>query len=257
MLYDTHCHPNLAKNKSSEKIINNFLEENPEGFLNVIWTDLEKSKQVIELTNKFDKVYCSVWIHPDVYELDLGKTINSLEKLYLENKNKIVAIWECWLDYYWEKEKIEEQKLFFKAQIELAKKYNLPVIIHNRESKDDVLEILKETNFKNFIFHCYSENLEYAQKLLDFSPDCKISFSGIVTFKNAKEIQETAKNIPLKNILVETDSPYLTPTPFRWKEENEPIFTKYVLDKIIELREESSEKIKKTIFENSLKIFNI
>ena len=258
MLYDTHCHPNLAKNKSSEKIINNFLEENPEGFLNVIWTDLEKSKQVIELTNKFDKVYCSVWIHPcDVYELYLGKTINSLEKLYLENKNKIVAIWECWLDYYWEKEKIKEQKLFFKAQIELAKKYNLPVIIHNREAKNDVLEILKETNFKNFIFHCYSENLEYAQKLLDFAPDCKISFSGIVTFKNAKEIQETAKNIPLKNILVETDSPYLTPTPFRWKEENEPIFTKYVLDKIIELREESSEKIKKTIFENSLKIFNI
>jgi len=147
------------------------------------------------------------------------------------------------------------QKLFFKAQIELAKKYNLPVIIHNRESKDDVLEILQETNFKNFIFHCYSENLEYAQKLLEFSPNCKISFSGIVTFKNALDIQKTAKNIPLKNILVETDSPYLTPTPLRWKEENEPSYTKYVLEKIIELREESPEEIKKTIFENSLEMF--
>jgi len=91
-------------------------------------------------------------------------------------------------------------------------------------------------DFKNFIFHCYSENLEYANKLINFAPDCKISFSGIVTFKSAKDIQETAKNIDLKYILAETDSPYLTPTPFRGKEENEPVFTKYVIEKINELR---------------------
>jgi len=258
MLYDTHCHPNLAKNKNKIQIINNFLEENPEGFLNIIWTDLEKSKDVIELSKNSSRTFCSIWIHPcDVYELDLKENIINLEKLYLKNKEKIIAIWECGLDYYWKKDKKEEQKSFFKAQIELAKKYNLPLIIHNRESKEDILEILEETNFKNFIFHCYSENLEYAQKLIKFSPNCKISFSGIVTFKNALEIQETAKNIPLKNILVETDSPYLTPTPFRWKEENEPSFSKYVLEKIIELREEKPETIKKQIFENSLEIFKI
>jgi len=91
-------------------------------------------------------------------------------------------------------------------------------------------------DFKNFIFHCYSENLEYANKLIKFAPDCKISFSGIVTFKSAKDIQETAKNIDLKYILAETDSPYLTPTPLRGKEENEPVFTKYVIEKINELR---------------------
>ena len=256
MLYDTHCHPNLAKNKNKIEIINNFLEENPEGFLNIIWTDLEKSKNVIELSKKFDRAFCSIWIHPcDISNLDIKNTIKNLEKLYLENKEKIVAIWECWLDYYWEKDKKEEQKKFFKAQIKLAEKYNLPIIIHNRESRDDIYKILEETNFKNFIFHCYSENLEYAQKLLKLSPNCKISFSGIVTFKNAKEIQETAKNIPLKNILVETDSPYLTPTPHRWKQENEPAFTKYVLEKIIELRDEEPKKIKKTIFENSLEMF--
>ena len=258
MLYDTHCHPNLAKNKNKTKIINNFLEQNPEGFLNIIGTDLEKSKNVIELSKNSNRTFCSIWIHPcDVYWLDLEKTINSLEKLYIENKEKIVAIWECGLDYYWEKDKKEEQKMFFKAQIELAKKYELPIIIHNRDSKDDVLDILKETNFKNFIFHCYSENFEYAKKLLELSPNWKISFSGIVTFKNAKEIQETAQNIPLQNILVETDSPYLTPTPYRGKEENEPAFTKHVLEKIIELREEGSEIIEKQIFENSLEIFNI
>jgi TatD DNase family protein len=97
----------------------------------------------------------------------------------------------------------------------LAKKFNLPIVIHNREAKDDILEILKQEDFKDFIFHCYSEDLDFALKLLEFSPNCKIGFSGVVTFKNAKEIQETAKNIPLKNILAETDSPFLTPVPYR------------------------------------------
>ncbi len=256
MLYDTHCHPNLAIIKDTYKIINNFLEENPEGFLNVIGTDLKKSKEVVKLSNNFERVFCSIWIHPcDIYWLDLEDSIQKLEKLYLQNREKIVAFWECGLDYYWEKNKKEEQKLFFRSQIELAKKYNMPVIIHNRGSKNDIFDILVDTNFQNFIFHCYSENLEYAKKLLKLSPDCKISFSWIITFKNAKDIQETAQNIPLKNILIETDSPYLTPTPFRWKQENEPAFTKYILEKIIELREENPEIIKKQIFENSLKTF--
>ena len=276
MLYDTHCHPNLAKNKNKIEIIDSFLEENPEGFLNIIWTNPETNLDVLELAKKNEKVFCSVWIHPcDIYDLDLEKVILSLENNILKNKEKILAIWECRLDYYWLKpendkniakydikyqekiikERKELQKLFFKAQILLAKEYNLPIIIHNRESKEDIYDILFETNFKNFIFHCYSENLEYAEKLLELSPNCKISFSGIVTFKNAQDIQETAKNIPLKNILIETDSPYLTPTPYRGKEENEPAFTKYVLEKIIELREENPEIIEKQIFENSLEMF--
>jgi TatD DNase family protein len=271
MLYDTHCHPYLAEKKSQEKILNNFLET--WDFLNCVWIDIESSKKSILLAKKKEFIFATIWIHPshskdyiDQYE----KTIIELEQLYLEDKNNIVAIWECWLDYHylWEKSWNESiilnseddkknQKIFFKAQIELAKKYNLPIIIHNRDSKDDIFEILLETNFKNFVFHCYSENLEYAYKLINFSPECKISFSWILTFKNAKDIQETAKNIPLKNIIIETDSPYLTPTPLRWKEENEPSFTKYILDKIIELRNEDSDTIKKTIFTNSLKIFKI
>lgn len=280
MLYDTHCHPNLAKNKDKDKIIKDFLEENPEGFLNIIWTNPETNSNVLNLAEKYERVYCSVWIHPcDIYDLDLEEAISSIEDIILKDKkykdNKIVAIWECGLDYYWlkpendksiskyKKEDIEKiindkkklQKLFFKAQILLAKKYNLPVIIHNRESKDDILNILIEMDFKNFIFHCYSENLEYAKKLIEFSANCKISFSGIVTFKNALEIQETAKSIPLENILVETDSPYLTPDPFRWKQENEPSFTKYVLKKIIELRNEDPKKIEKKVFMNSKNIF--
>ena len=271
-IYDTHCHPYLNKIKDQDETIDNFFE-NWWKYMNVIWTNIETSLKAVELTNRNNWIFATIWIHPcDIIDLDLEKTILSLENILLKNREKIVAIWECWLDYYWiEKDektnKLEEpyrqkvinwkkklQELFFKAQISIAKEYKLPIIIHNRESKDDIFNILKKTEFKNFIFHCYSEDLEYAKKLIKYAPDCKISFSGIVTFKNAKEIQETAKNIPLENILAETDSPYLTPTPLRWKEENEPIYTKYVIDKICKLRwSECSNEI----LNNSIKIFSI
>ena len=278
MLFDTHCHPNLAKQKNKDQVIKNFFEQNKEAFLNIIWTNPKTNLEVINLAQKYDNVFCSIWIHPcDIYDLNLEEEIKKMQELINNNKEKIIAIWEIWLDYYWLKPENDKQiakylpeiqekiinlkknlqKIFFKAQINLAKSNNLPIIIHNREAKDDVFEILKETNYKNFVFHCYSEDLNYAKKLLDFSPNCKISFSWIVTFKNALEVQDTAKNIPLKNILVETDSPYLTPTPFRGKQENEPAFSKYVLEKIIELRDEPKEEIEKQIFKNSKEIFNI
>ena len=272
MIFDTHCHPHLNKEKDCEKTISDFFIKWWK-YLNIIWTSPETNSKVIELANKYDWVFCSIWIHPcDVYDLDLEKAILWMENQILKNRNKIIAIWECWLDYYWfsKDEKInnldedlkikainskkELQKIFFKAQILLAKEYNLPIIIHNRDSREDVLEIIKEMDFKNFIFHCYSEDLEYAKKLIDFAPDCKISFSWIVTFKSAKDIQDTAKNIDIKNIIAETDSPYLTPTPFRWKEENEPYYTKYVVDFISELRWENCEE---KIFNNSIDFFKI
>ncbi|MFK7780513.1 MAG: TatD family hydrolase [Candidatus Gracilibacteria bacterium] len=263
-IFDTHCHPYLNKKKDQYEVIDNFFK-NGGKYINIIGTNIETSNKAIEIADKYEGVFVSVGIHPcDTYDLDLNDAIVILENLIKNNKNKIVGIGECGLDYYWldkdemaveiKKLKIKTQKKFFKAQIELAKKYNLPLIIHNRDSKDDVFSILKKVGYKNFIFHCYSENLEYAEKLLKFSPNCKISFSGIVTFKNAKEIQETAKNIPIKNILAETDSPYLTPTPFRGKEENEPLFTKYIVKKISELRGEQCDNI---ILKNSLEIFGI
>ena len=266
-MYDTHCHPYLQKNKKVREVFKNFKESG--SFLNSIWVDIETSVKSIELSEQNAFVYASIWIHPCYvlkYKDSLDESIEKLESLYLKNKKNIIAVWECWLDYHWLENISDEssigieeiralQKEFFKAQINLAKKLWLPLIIHNRNSKDDVFEILKENQFKNFIFHCYSEDLDYAIKLIDFAPSCKISFSWIITFKNAFHIQETSKSIPLENIIAETDSPYLTPVPFRWKQENEPEFTKYVIEKIVELRSEGCEQIKKQIFENSLSIF--
>ncbi len=297
MLYDTHCHPYLSKTKSQDEILKNFKQS--WDFLNCIWIDITTSQQSIELAKKYDFVYATIWIHPcDIIEtvdwkkefLDIATTLDIFERLYWENSDVIIGIWETGFDFHWleslaydmlktnmseswysnlsdqDKDKhllsIKDQiksyqEIFFRAHIMFADSKSLPLIIHNRKSKTDILRVLKEQDFKNFIFHCYSEDYTYAQQLIEFAPECKISFSWIVTFNSAKEIQETAKKIPLENILVETDAPYLTPAPHRWKQENEPAFTQYVLDKIIELRDETPEIITKQIFENSISTFNI
>ncbi len=265
-MFDTHCHPYIS-NFSEKEIFSSFKNKWWE-YLISVWIDIRTSAKSIDLAKKYNFVYASIWIQPiDTikYEWKKNETIRKLETLYLKNKNLIVWIWECWLDYHWipslitndlkEFNIINLQKDFFIAQINLAKKYKLPVIIHNRNAKEDILNILKYTNFKNFILHCYSEDLGFAKKCLDFAPNAMISFSWIITFKNTKRIQETARNIPLNNILIETDSPFLTPVPYRWKQENKPAMIKYILDKIIELRIEKPVIIKKQILENSLNIF--
>ncbi|MBB1565208.1 TatD family hydrolase [Candidatus Gracilibacteria bacterium] len=276
-IIDTHCHPYLNRKKSLNDILENFFKNSGEAMI-IIGTDLENSLESVKIAKQNKNIFVTIGIHPcDIGKLDLEETIEKLENIYKENKEKIVAIGEIGLDYYriekdsekfFESGKIKDkqkyisetkikQKYFFEAQINLAKKLNLPIVIHNRESKDDIFEILKKLDFKNFVFHCFSENLNFAEKLLDFAPNAMISFSGIVTFKSAENVREAAKNLPLKNILAETDSPYLTPVPFRGKQENEPIFTRYVIEEIANLRNENVEKIAESIFQNSKNFFNI
>jgi len=268
MLYDTHCHPYLSQLKSQDYILERFFSEKNR-HLNCIAVDINTSLQSIWLSKQYPWIFASIGIHPTSTHEYIGKNeeaIKQLSTIYQENKENIIAIWECGLDYHWleslsQKYTIpiqtlkEVQKTFFIAQIQLAKKLNLPLIIHNRDAKKDVFSILQQENFKNFVFHCYSEDLGFAQKVIDFAPDCKLWFWGVVTFKSAILVQETVKNIPLKNIIIETDAPYLTPIPYRGKEENEPLYTQYVLEKIIELRDESPEEITRTIFENSKSFF--
>lgn len=270
MLFDTHCHPYLAKEKSQDEILENFFSSEGK-YLNTIGVDIESSELCIKLSQKYPWVLASIGIHPTHcldYKGSIDAVITHLEELYRENKQHVIAIGETGLDYYWldslsEKYKIPQeeimslQKKFFIAQIQLAKKQGLPLIIHNRNSAEDIFDILTQEDCKNFVFHCYSENLSYAQKLLRFAPDCKLGFGWVTTFKNAQNIQETVKHIPLKNILIETDSPYLTPSPYRGKQENEPLFCRYILSQIIDLRAEPAEEITKNIFENSCEFFGI
>jgi TatD DNase family protein len=266
MFIDTHCHPYLAKDKKLADILSNF-ERSDGKYLVSIWTDINTSLQSVALAINYDYIYSTVWIHPtDVLKSThtLEQDMQILEKYIKNNPEDIVWIWETWLDYYWVSEdplELSKQKRlqeeYFIAHINLAKKHNLPVIIHNRNSWEDILRILKENNCTNFIIHCFSENLEFAQKCFEISPDAMMSFSWIVTFKNASDIAQTAANIPLKNILIETDAPFLTPVPYRWKQENEPSYTQYILEKLIELRTEPAKQVEEIILENSHRVFKL
>lgn len=265
MLFDTHSHIFLwTKN---EKDIMSELKENNIWYITHIWVDIESSKKCIDLAKKYkNNSIATVWIHPCYVEeqnWNISEIINILEKLIVENREFIKAIWECWLDYHYTDNynKKEKQEIYFKEQIKLAQKYDLPIVIHTRDAKDDTLRIIKETWLKKFVLHCFSEDLDFALKAIYESNKCKISFSGIVTYKSAKNVALTAANIPLDRILIETDCPYLAPQDVRWQE-NFPKYVKYNLEKIIELRQknwknETSEQIETQIYDNSIKFFNI
>lgn len=281
MFTDTHFHPYLLKENSLDTVIKDYREQWWQKLIS-IGVDYESSLKSINYSQKYDCMYASIWVHPchiwfdwaSITELiqniksksDTVEIVATFREMYYQNNENVIAIGECWLDYYWI-EKIAErencsadqirelQKLFFKAQILLAKELWLPFIIHNRNAGKDVFDILKECNYWKFVLHCFAENYSYASQCIELFPECMFSFSGILTFKNAWEIQETAQKIPLERILIETDSPYLTPAPFRGKQENQPAFTQYVLKKIQELRSEEDFIIQKSILRNSDNFF--
>lgn len=269
MIIDTHTHIYLNKKTTEESIIFQLKNDNISNIIS-IWIDLKTSKKSIELARKYNWiVYATVWIHPtDIwqYKDNLKKTIDELEKMIIENREFVKWIWECWFDFHYTKDEYIQkeaklQETFFSSQILLAKKYDLPVIVHSRDSKEDTLRVLKKHNYKKFILHCYSEDLDFAYKAIYYSEECKISFSWIVTYKSAQNVQNTAANIPIDRILVETDCPFLAPQDVRWTE-NTPNNTKYNLKKVFELRQanwknETWEQFEKQVFENSKKIFNI
>lgn len=264
MIFDTHTHIYLWDLVDREEEILDNMKSAWISKIASIWIDIPSSIKSVELASKYDFIYATIWIHPNdtyLYEWKLDETIAKLEEIYLKNIDKIVAIWECGFDFFRTKEEDlehtkQEQEKFFRAQIELAKKYDLAVVVHTRNAKDDTLRVLMDTWCKKFILHCFSEDLDFAYKALYYSNECKISFSGIVTYPNAKNVARVATRIPLNKILVETDCPYLAPQKKRGQT-NEPAYVSYVLDKVIELREEGPEIIKSQIWKNSLEIFGI
>lgn len=173
----------------------------------------------------------------------------------LAKNEKVVAIGEIGLDYYWNKENKKQQKQIFIEQIKIANEMNLPIVIHTREAVMDTIQILKENEVKQKgIFHCCPLNIELIKEALKL--DFYISFSGNITFKNSKNANICVKEVPLDKILVETDSPYMSPEPFRGKR-NTPANVKYIAQKIAEIKEKTIEQIAKQTYENTEKIFNI
>jgi TatD DNase family protein len=249
-LVDTHCHIDSDRyNEDRDRILKD-IEENLEFAVNIGY-DLESSKRSVELADKYDFMYAVVGIHPtDIKGYD-DKLENSLEEL--AKNPKVVAIGEMGLDYHWMKDEKEEQKKIFRRQLELARRIDKPVVIHTREATADTIEILKEYSDIKGILHCYPGSYESALQLMD---NYYFGIGGVVTFKNSKKTVEAVSKIPLERLVIETDAPYLTPTPFRGKR-NHPIYVEYIAQKIAEIKGISYEEVVKVTTENAKKVYGI
>ena len=246
MLIDTHCHLSKEDYENIEEIVNEM-----DGIMIVSGCDDKTNLEVIELVNKYDKVYGTLGIHPE----EIEKITKDSFKLIEDNlKNpKIVGIGEIGLDYYWNKKNSSKQKEVFEYQVKLASKYNLPIVVHSREAISDTYDILKNYKLKGNI-HCFSSSLEMAKEFIKLG--YKIGVGGTLTFKNSKKIQEIVQNLSLENIVLETDSPYLSPEPFRGKQ-NKPSNVYYVALKVSELKGISINEVIDSTMKNAVKMFDL
>ena len=250
-MIDTHSHINFDEYK---KNFNDFLENLKNNEIEkVIIPSVEPKnfEDIINLCDKYEMLYGAIGVHPSEY-----KTYNSeVEKeIYnLCNNEKIKAIGEIGLDYYYEPDSKKEQKIILRKQLEIAEKLKLPVIIHDRDAHEDIFDILQTYTLKEVVMHCFSGTVDFAKECI--KKDYYIGVGGIVTFKNAKDLQETVKIIPLEKILLETDAPYLAPVPYRGKI-NSPKYLKYIAEKIAEIKGITIEEVKKQTTVNAKRIFN-
>ena len=206
--------------------------------------------QVINISKKYKNVFPAVGIHPESAKDNIDK-IEELEKII--NKEKVIAIGEIGLDYYYGKENKDIQIKLFEEQLKIAEKYNLPVIIHSREATQDTISILKKYKVKGII-HCFSGSTETAKEYIKMG--YLLGVNGIVTFKNSKNIKEVLKNIGLSSIVLETDCPFLTPEPFR-KYKNEPKYVLTVAKFLSMFFDKDLQEIEKITTNNVLSIFDI
>lgn len=260
-LFDSHAHYNDEKfNEDREEVLQEAFKE---GVTKLICAgySLDASKEAVQIANDHQNIYAIVGISPNdipekgtQYEQILDQQLQQIEEL--AQNGKAVAIGEIGLDYYWNKENKEEQKLAFQKQIELANKLKMPIVIHTREAIYDTLEILKSetTPMKKGIFHCCPLNLDLIREGLKLG--FYISFAGPVTFKNAKNAGEAIQAVPLDRILIETDSPYLAPEPKRGTR-NDSRNVKYIAQKIAQAKDISIEEVAEATYKNAKKIFEI
>lgn len=249
-MIDTHAHLTEGKlYKDLDKIILNAKEN---GVSKIICVGMNKNanEKVIKIINKYQEVYGSVGIHPNEV------TNNELDLKLLTTQamnEKIVAIGEIGIDLYRNKDTLDIQKTYFIEQIKLANALKLPVIVHSRNSADVIYDILKEFPETKGVMHCYSEHKELVKKFVDLG--FYIGVGGIITFKNADEVRDIIKKVPLNRLLIETDSPYLAPDPFRGKP-NEPAFVKYTLLKLSELTNIAPKELIKITRNNTYNLFS-
>ncbi|MDM8561117.1 TatD family hydrolase [Candidatus Parabeggiatoa sp. HSG14] len=251
MLVDSHCHLDLIKNSNPDTLIAAAHAQGVSHFLNVSIA-LDHFPTLLSIAQRIDNVFASVGIHPNTSS-DMTVDVKTLKTM--ANDPNVIAIGETGLDYFRSQGDLTWQHQRFRTHIQAAKEVGKPLIIHSRDAAQDTLRILREENAVAIggVMHCFVEDWETAQQAMEMG--FYISFSGIVTFKNAKALQAVAKQVPLDRMLVETDAPYLAPVPYRGKT-NQPAYVKHVAQFIADLREETFEKIANVTTENFFRLFS-
>ena len=252
-IIDSHCHIDRvdldAFGGSIESMLDHARNLSVDKFL-CVCIDLEHFDDVHTLSKSYPNIYCSVGVHPTETNC---KDPSIEELLEYAKSNRVIAIGETGLDYFHvRKDEADWQRDRFRRHIAASNQSGKPMIIHMRESKEDTIEILSREKAEKGVMHCFAEDLETAEAAIDLG--FYISFSGILTFKSAQDLREVAKQIPTERILIETDSPYLTPVPYRGKP-NSPAYTYYVAEKLAEIRNTTIGEIAKVTTQNFNKLF--
>ena len=258
MIIDTHTHldfedftPDFAP--KFENVLKRANENHVEKFI-VPAVEPTTFERVYNLAQKYENIYCAIGVHPSEAKTYTDEVEQKIKEY--AQRDKVIAIGEIGLDYYWDKSFNDLQKEIFKKQIKIANDAGKTIIVHDREAHLDSLTILKEHASKSVpvVMHCFSGSYEFGMECI--KEGYFLAFGGVSTFKNAKKVHEVIEKMPLEYMLLETDAPYLTPVPFRG-ERNEPAYLKYVVEKISELRSISTEEVERITTQNAKRAFKI
>ncbi len=239
MIFDTHAHYDAEQFDEDREILLNSMAGNGVGTIVNVSATYDSCKRVVDMAQKYPFMYAAVGIHPDEVGSLNEERFSEMKKLF--SCDKVVAVGEIGLDYYWDHESRELQKEWFIRQLDLARELSLPVNIHSREAAADTMEIMKEYG-KGLrgIIHCYSYSKEMAEEYVKMG--FHIGVGGVVTFKNGRRLKETVEVIPLSSIVLETDCPYLAPEPYRGRR-NDSTYLKYVAEEIARLKQVTCEEV--------------
>lgn len=255
-MIDTHCHIHSSEFELTRNdLILLLKKQNIQAI--IVGTDIEDSKQAIALGHKHPFLYPSIGVHPHEYETYAIDSLTEVMSEIIESED-IVAIGECGFDFYYHTvdEVREKQEALFCLQIDLALKYKKPLIIHTRESFQETYEVLSQYKGLTIILHCFTGNKQWVKKFNTLDHIMYYSFSGIITFKNAQDIQDSVTYIPSDRLLVETDSPYLAPIPHRGQQ-NTPLLLPHIMSKIAELRNSDIDTMTQILDNNAKKAFSL
>ena len=253
MIFDSHSHYDDKQFDEDRDELLKSLKDNNVARVVDVCAEYSSIDKVLDLVSKYDFMYAAVGVHPDAVGALDDDSYEVIKKAALSSE-KVVAIGEIGLDYYWDENPRDVQKKWFDRQLDIALEVNKPVIIHSREAASDTMDILRSRKLPESVMHCYSYSKETARELLNMG--FYLGIGGVVTFKNSKKLKEVVEYMPLDRILLETDCPYLAPTPFRGKR-NESSYIKYVIEEIASLKGVDPLLVEETCWNNTNRFYGI